>query len=853
MVPDKLPPGETPANERYMKPEDIPKTISQSIVSETVGSLHDTSVMEDHVVLKDDPKRKSRPAVRNLAGLLDDVLTPPGTYEAKQIAQKRGGLKERLIGKNDGSGKKQDHAQTSTTKSNTVLKSHATTANLEKPELALLEDTSIWDLPESGNSEKEKSPPKKGKGKDNTEPKKQMRAAKPPKVKQLSKQRLVPKKRVYEKKSGVNQKSGLNELILDSDEDIGSTEEVLPVQVPIHKIKRKSIPGPTTAKRIVVQNMEDEGVVSTKGDGFLAHTSEQKNVRKVAFALVPGTATQEINSLEENTLPAPQLNKPGPNSKAVSASVPAKHTVTMENEDGGIGSWEERNLHAPIPKRNIALKVVPTSAPVKRAASQEIVSEGDNSKDLGPLVKRKKLEQANSVRVKATLWHPRPRASKVPATSKKHPKVDIFQNTSEADEDSPWRPKTRLQAKMELAAKSRNQKKVMKVGHRKVKEAAEVSQGPESSGISSDGPNYKTSSVLRTEKAQEASGIAGAPYVEIDSLRSVGQSQSLSSEISVETQTETKKQGVKGKQTGVVTKTKSYAPKKPAPEPNTTSNYINSGYDTTTALGNSTDSNKELRPMDLTDPISLLQKDRGLNKSLGYKRRVISDEDPGTSANSPENSDTIGRTALDQPGARLQLGTHRRALDGPMIDDQDIKEHLIQSMPLTAEKRLAGDPTPVTAESFEGLSPSLTSFNASHLLGDSSRASTPFGEESLELLLPQVTPRRLDKTPKTPLANPYTLIDDRLARKTQIISWNSEGAKNQGQTPVADQNLVRSKGLSRQTEYLADDETLLPKSEYALSLYVLAGDDEDQVVRRKKWGSSPFISRPARKNTGAIV
>lgn len=756
-VPDKPIARNTQGNDRHMGPEDTPTKKPRSVIPKGAGQMDGLPVMESPIVSQGGLKKRPRPAVRAIAGLLDDVLTPPDTSGA----QRKGKLKERLVGKLHESEKRSINAETVNTWKNPASKFYKKSVNPDTPKLVSPEDTSIWELPESEHSGKGGNPPPKRKGK--AGPKKQ-----PP----LKKAKQQPKKSTYSNKSVKP-----SERISDSEDEMKSVEEdLLHVNAPISKPKQKLAPKSTSIRRAVIQS-GDRGKPPTRG-------SKSSTVRKLALVSVPATVQNSgegINVAGDCGLP---IFNPSTNAKPKLVPVRTRCTVSGDSEyEDDLGEKQK-----PLARSDTIFlqKAAPVSAPVKRMAAQN--TNKNKSKDSGLLIGGRNSAQAGH---NAKLEPSRTAIKKAQETSNKHPKFDIFQNTSEANVDSSWRPKTRLQAKMELAAKSTGQKKTTQVGNRDAREEAFPETG--SSEGSQSEPEDTSYSTGKFRKTQSISGSRGKLSPGISGLGAARRSLSLNSEIIVKSP-KIHKQGIKSNRAealidgnfqspgGLVTKIPSQ-PSTGSQEERArlkvvTSNHVDSEYEDIIVIPSESESDSEL--MNVTGSI--------------------------TPTNAPEDYNGIIKPIVGQLKAGSQLDNDIKILDSPA------KKQRKKNTPATGKwaRNLAPtavmNPIPIIADTN----------------GNSSKPPSP------------ATTKILDRTPKTPL------VDDRLARKAQIISWNSEGPKNQGRTPVVDQSPVNL-GCE-----------VLPKSGRALSLYVLASEDEDRIVGRAV-RPSPSIVYPTGGNTRVRV
>lgn len=657
----------------------------------------------------------------------------------------KGKLKERLVGKQTESEKRAINVQTANIKSNPMLGSREKVMDPEKPKLVSPEDTSIWELPESEHSEKhsekEKKLPPKKKGK--AEPKKKQ----PP----PSKAKQPPKKRAYGKKPITNPKMKSNEPISDSNKMESVEKHLSHVKAPVPKPRQKIAPKSAPAKRSVIQN-SNGGKFSTRG-------SKPKAVQKLVPAPVLAkdvaveASEKAINTAEEYK---PAIFDPGMDLKLNTMPKPKpKHTISDDSEYDD-NSGEEQNLPALSPARIITARGVGGK---------------NQNKDSGLLTGGRKPERA---------------------------RVD-----SEANTDNSWRPKTRLQAKMELVAKSADRKEVTAVSNTNA-----IVRGTESSEeLQSEHEDIGYPEV----NPRETPGISGNRGVQSAETRGhgrVGRSWSLNSEIIVKSHTNIHKRGVEALGAEPLIDEGLHSPERsileiPA-QPNTrgrkeraemrgpTDNYANSKYKRARVVLSESESDLEL-----TDAAGSV-----------------------TPADAPKNYIGIFKPIVGQLKGKRKLYSDTEMSDSPAI----------KNISLTTE--LAQTPAPAAAVDLEFSSPAFVDVHVNN-------SRPPFGKE-----LSPATPRRLDGTPKTPLP---LLVDDRLVRKAQIISWNSEGPKNQGRMPAVDQSLDNPVIPPNQT-----DSEYLPKPGRILSIYVLASEDEDRIVRRKIKSDS-FTACPTGKYTGTRV
>lgn len=762
MVPGKSMTQNTRGNGRYMRPEDTPTKKPRSVVPGHMGDL-----LESPIASQGAPPKRPRPAVRAIAGLLDDVLTPPDTSEARR----KGKLKEMLVGKCRESENRTANAETVNAWSNPATKPQKKAANPKTPKLVSPEDTSIWELPESEYSGKAGKLPLKRKGR--AEPKKQ---PPPKKAKQL------PKKLTYGKKSAINSDPKPIERISDPEKNMKSAKEgLLRVNAPTSKLKQKLAPKSAPVRRVVAQSGD-------RGSG-------PKTVRKLAFVSVPAKnvtvqdSDEEMNMVDEyrlpsnlsvNTKPKPKL-KP----KLAPALIRTRRTIADDSEyEDDLG--EKQNLHAQSQPADTIFLRKPANTNSKNQSNDSSLS-----------IRGRKPERENP---SAKSGPSRAGMETVQETPNKDSKFDMFQNTSEAN-DSTWRPKTRLQPKMELAARSESRNGVSEVGSRNT--VGEAFRRAESSEESQSEPEDTSHSAVNfREPPVISSGLAALP-TEINDPRKAKRSLSLNSEIIVKSPKENHEQGTETNKVGELIDDGREYPEGLVPEiqgqsgtrgreeqagPSVfTNNHVGSKYENIIVVLSESDSDFELVDV------------------------------------APENYNKNYKPIMGQLKARSQLDNDIEMLDTPT------KNHRKSKIPPAVE-RWTRDPALTAFVDREV--PCLTTEDVNTNINSSSSRGYS-SEQNLKLPSP-TTPRRLDRIPKTPL------VDAHLARKAQIISWNSEGPKNQGKPPVTDRRSVHLGG------------EVLHKSGRFVSLYVLASEDEDRIVRRTV-GSSPFTVGPARGDTNIRV
>lgn len=762
MVPGKPMARDTRGNDRRMGPEDTPTKKPRSVVPGSVGHMGDSLVIESPVAPRGGPQKRPRPAVRAIAGLLDDVLTPPDTSEARR----KGKLKERLVAKCRESEKRTANAETVNTWSNAATKPQKKAVNPETPKLMSPEDTSIWELPESEYSGKAGKLPPKRKGK--AQPKKQP----PPK-----KAKQPPKKWISNKKSAINPDPKPSNRISDSEKNIKSVGEgLLRVNVPTSKLKQKLAPKSASVRRAVIQG----------GDRGL----KPKTIQKLALASVSAedvtvqNSDEEMNMVDEYRLTSnPRTDaKPKPKPKPTPAPVRTRRKIADDSEyEDDLGEKQNLSARSQPADTIFVRKLGPLSVPAKYIAQN--TNSRNQSNDSSLSIGGGKPERENPI---AKSGPSRAGIKKVQETLNEHSKFDVFQNTSETN-DSTWRPKTRLQAKMELVARFENRNRDAEVGNRNA--GREIFRRAESSEESQNEPEDTSHSAVKFRKTPViSSDLAALPMV------------SLNSEIIVKSPKEDHEQGTKTNRVGELINDELGYPERLVSE----------------IRGQSSTRGREehARPSVFT------------GNHVGSKCENIivipSDSDFELVDVAPKNYNKFFKSTMGQLEIRSQLDDDIEMLDTPT------KNYRKSKIP-PAAGRWTRDSALTTVVDW-GV-PCLTAEDVNANINTSSSGGYS-SEENLKLPSP-ATPRRLDRIPKTPL------VDARLSRKAQIISWNSEGPKNQGRTPAIDRSSV----------YLGGE--VLPKSERPVSLYVLASEDEDRIVRRTV-GSSPFTVGP-RRDTGIRV
>lgn len=847
-------PLENLVGESRIEREDMLKKKTETTASKITEDSHGLPVTLGHTAPKDDPKKKPRPAIPNLTWLLDDI-TPPSTYADKQMVRQRGKLKDRLVGRTGQSEKKQGNAQVAVAAFDPTLVPRPTVVSLMESKLVSPEDTSIWDLPDSEDPGREDNPPSKnGKGKGNAKPKKQASNTKSSKAKQ----KTGPKKRVYAKKSAIIANPKPNELVLDSDEGLESVGEKLPVHVPVRNLRPKQDSSkPAATKRVAVQEKEEEIVP--------VGISKRRAVRKAAPAQMPTKSiaaqdsSDDMGLTEGDKLATLNLSS---KSEFTSISVPTRRGVADQGEDNGFSLGEKQSPPIRPPKLKAARGAAHTSAPAKRMTDWDRLSGSDNEKEgSGPPKKRKKMEQAKVSEVKTVSRPSRPVAKKAPAALKKNPKFDIFQNTSQADENSSWRPKTRLQAKMELAAKAMNlTKETDNLGNRSIRGSSEKSQGTSSSETSSSdeslGGSKDTSSPIARSKVQRIPGNSGVLSTGVNDLETTKRNPLLGTEVSVEVPTEIHQQGTGAKRTEASRKGKFHSmqnlalevPARPntrnhvkwtaAKPEDTTNSHVNSGSEHIgMILGGSPKSNDGSRVTGITDPIRLTKQSENISKFSSQEWLVISDDETKTPSIAQNNKNSPPESLIEV-GVQLydDIEMSEEFFENQKVEDSQAERLQEQKLPpITGNQERARYQAPTAIMNPVATSSPLVDANSIPFL-NSSRDPTSPKKKNLKPVLPSVTPKGLNTHSKIPSATGDALIDDHLARKAQIISWDNEGPKNQGRTPAAEQRSPYPGGWLGQAEYSIKNKALRDPG-HPLSPDASANKDEDRIMRRRESSS----------------
>lgn len=843
-----------------------------------------------------DPKGSTRSMMSTTAENPEDIHTPPNTYQTKNRA-------------------KEKHLDDSTPENKTnevqskltaAPKARAITQKLGGAKLISSDDTSIWDLPDSEGSEKGKERSlKKGKGKSKATTEKELNTTK---SKQPAKRKPLPRKRVYGKKSVTKPAPKPEKVTLDSGEEMKSMGEM---ELPVHAPKQKPKPQPKRqAAHTSVQKNEDGEIESTQKEKFAIHSLRLKKSnpkQKTAGGSVPPKLAvaqhnedEEIKSAEKADLPVPvpmskEMPPPGSKPGLAPNPVPAKHIGRGEKTK----SAEDRRVPPQPPKPRAAQKINPTLVPTKRMAGQDSGDDGrgleggqeisttkqpkpksikkvappptlanhtavynsdpdssSSSEYAGPASKRKKKKPTKGTVAGGNLPLPHPTIKKVPENSRKRPKVDLLLNTSGADEHSSWKPKTRLQAKLELITKSAGRKNVADLGQTRPFGPTKTIPG----GGRSDKPpeiSKGASSFRAPRMLQNTSSDANALSIVGDEHWRIQQSPSLNPETSVEIPIQHHAYDTRESGSGL----------RDHPPENLLESSVHSAPRATHELEVSKSNTAYLEEdnaivihSDHSDNTSDLEElesrmipaepSQETDKLSRTRARVIAHDDtPSTGPHDPvvtatEASHRLGSFSIED----------RDIKDDYRLENEQTEEDASKNRPLViGHENLTGEnPAPIATINL-GTTPTLPINDNNQISKHPSRASTPSQEGNQNILFPLVTPRRLARTPQVLQTNPEMLINDRLARKAQIISWNSEGPKNQGRTPFIDKNPMDFNNTIKWDGFSSDKESPLPRPERAPSFYVFASEDEDRIINRKNENLRLLTFRPARRATETVV
>jgi hypothetical protein len=728
-------------------------------------------------------EKKSKETIKSsVFGIPDDLKklqTPPHTYGTKNRAKGASKPKGKTLNK-DGPPNK-NNLQVMATK---LAKTRIPPVKIDKEILPPSDDASIWELPVSEESEIESRNEKK-KG---TIDLKMLSPKKPaPKSRQPIKPKPPPKKRVYGKKSVAKPEPKSKEIISNSDKELEvespptqkqkqnsrSRNKYIPKTVPDKisfeqdnkdksddqvaayslrpkvkprpKPKSRSAPASGLTNRTLPKRNEDEQMKSSEMESIRASTPPTptpKPRKKELAKLTPAKRTVfEDSDDDEHARPSSQRSGSKTALKSVYALRSAKHN---ESEENWLESLKQKKPPTTSTKIKNAMEVILASVPTKRAASPDGNDDNVNRGDIGPLNKKKKPEQSKISQTTEKARR-RPLSKKALENSKKRLKTDAPLNTSEADQDSSWRPKTRLQAKLELAKSSVETKKA-KIDKAKVPKA-----------------DYSEES--------------------IDEVRTTGQSSKKSS------------RRVRQRKTVLS-------------EESCEDDFEEASLKPSSAIVIKTSEKEYFPPKDKTDLTD--NKSSSSESEIGGKTfisRVISDD----GSQKPDESQLNKRGVLPT----------------------DSKGAFGENQAPTAVMSLAVSSTHHVPN--RSKNPPENHFRGSALRH----------KRNQETLLTLATPRKLINDPKISQAHPGALIDDRLARKAQIISWGSNGPQNQGRTPIIEKSnaisVIREGEFSTDGKEYSEEDTSFSRPERGLGLVIIKSGDEDRVIIRKKAKSSPSI------------
>lgn len=712
-------------------------------------------------------------------GITDDrkkLRAPPHTYGTKN--KKKGASKPKGKTPNKDDPPNKNNLQVMATKS---VKSRIPPVKLDKERLLPSDDTSIWELPVSEEPEIE---PRNEKKKGTIHPKMLSPKKPAPKSRQPIKSKPPPKKRVYGK-SVVKPEPKSKEIISNSDkelevespparkqkqsprsknkdipkivpdktnfeqdsedesEDQVAAHSLRPKVKPRPKPKSRSSPASGLTNRTLPKHNEDEQMKSSEIESIRASTPPTptpKTRKKELVKLTPAKRTAfEDSDNDGHARPSSQISGSKSALKSTHTLRSAKHNESGEN-------WLEslKQKKPPTTSTNLkkAVEVIPV--PTKRAASPDDNDDNINRGDIGPLNKRKKPEQSK-ISQTAEKARRRPLSKEALDNSKKRFKSDALLNTSEADEDSSWRPKTRLQAKLELAKNSVETKKakIHKAQIPKADFSEESTDKFKATGQSSkkSGRRVRWRKTILSEESCEDD-------IEEASLKP-------SSAIVIET---SKKEYFPPEDKSDLTHNKS-----PPSEPETGGNAFTS--------------------------------------------RVIFDD----GAQKPDESQLNKRGVLP--------------VDSEEVFEENQAPIAVMSLAVSSTHHIPNRSKNLPENHFQG--------------------SALRHKRKQDALLTSATPRKVINDPKISQARPGALIDDRLARKAQIISWGSSGPQNQGRTPIIEKSnaasVIREGDFSTDGEEYSEEDTSFPRPESGLGLVIIKSGDEDRVIIRKQAKSSLSI------------
>ncbi|KAI5848716.1 hypothetical protein DFP73DRAFT_621171 [Morchella snyderi] len=717
------------------------------------------------------------------------LRTPPHTYSTKNRAKGAPKSNGKTLNKDGPPNKNNLHVIA--TKS---AKSHIPPVKLDTERLPPSDDTSIWELPVSEESEIEFGNEKK---KGTIHLKKSSSKKPAPKLRQPIKPKPPPKKRIYGKKSIAKPELKSKEIISNSDKELEvespptqnqkqnprSKNKGIPKTVP-HKIsfkqdsedksedqvathplrpkvkprpkpKSRSAPASGLTNRTLPKRNEDEQMKSPERESIRASTPPTPTPKPRKKELAKPTPAKHTGfeniSNDEYARPSSQRSGPKTILKSLYASRSAKHN---ESEENWLESLKQKKSPTTSTKLKNSVEITPASVLTKRAASPDDNDNNINRGEIGPLNKRKKEEQSKISQTTEKARR-RPLLKKTIGNSRKRFKSDAPLNTSEADEDSSWRPKTRLQAKLELKNSGETQEAKMN----KARIPKEDLSGESTKKIGAMGQLSKKSS------------------------HRVRRRKTVLSEESCEDDVE---EAFLKPSSAIVIKTseKDYSP-----------------------------------PEDKTD--------------LTHNKSSSSESETGGKA-------SISRVISDD-------GTQKRdesQLNKRRVLSIDSKEVLGENQAPTAVMN------PVVPNTHHAPSSSKNP-PENHFQGSALRH-----KRNQDALLTLATPTKVTNGPKTLQPHLGALINDRLARKAQIISWGSSGPQNQGRVPIIEKSkavsVIREVDSSTDVEECGEQNVSFSGPESGLGLVIIESGDEDHVIIRKKAESSLSIHFD-KKDTSTVI
>lgn len=725
-------------------------------------------------------EKKSKEIVKSaIFSITDDLKksrAPPHTYGTKNKA--KGASKPKGKTPNKDGPQNKNNLQVMATKS---VKSRIPPVKLDKEGLLPSDDASIWELPVSEEPEIE---PRNEKRKGKIHPKILSSKKPAPKSRQPTKPNPPPKKRVYGKKSVAKPEPKSKEIISNSDkeleiespparklkqnlrsknkdipkivpdkinleqdsedesEDQVAAHSLRPKVKPRPKPKSRSSPASGLTNRTLPKRNEDEQMESSEIESIRASTPPTptpKARKKELVKLIPAKRTAfEDSDNDEHARPSSEISGSKTALKSTHTLRSAKHNESGENPSE---SLKQKKPPTTSTKLKNVVEVIPASVLTKRAASPEDSDDNNNRGDIGPLNKRKKPEQSK-INQTAEKVRRQPLSKKALENSKKRFKSDALLNTSEADEDSSWRPKTRLQAKLELAKNSVETKKA-KIDKARIPKAdfsEESTDKVRAMGQSSKDHSRKVrwrKTVLSEESCEDV--------IEEASLKA-------SSAIVIETSE------------------KEYFP--PEDKSDLTHNKSSSS-----------------------------ESEIGGKTLIG---RVISDD----GAQKPDESQLNKRGVLP--------------INSKEVFGENQEPTAVMSLAVSSTHHVPNRSKNPPENHFQG-----------------SALRHKRNQDTLSTL---ATPRKVNNDQKISQARPGALIDDRLARKAQIISWGSNGPQNQGRTPIREKfkavSVIREGDFSTDGEEYSEGDTSFSRPESGLGLVIIKSGDEDRIIIRKQAKSS---------------